>query len=128
MRAGTSGPGMRAEGGASCRVVVCRRAGGRALGWVYIRPSGEDAVYIHDLQVLPRYRGSGLGAQLMAAALRIGAGWGRTRAWLEAADDGSGRLVRWYERLGFERAGPGAHGMPLMRAYLRGAPAPTNRW
>lgn len=81
---------------------------------------GPAEILVTDLAVTPEHRGAGVGSALMHAAMRLGARLGRTHAVLEADDDGTGRLVRWYGRLGFRRAGLGPHGQPRLVAALAG--------
>ncbi|WP_223753157.1 N-acetyltransferase [Myxococcus sp. RHSTA-1-4] len=96
-------------------VVVCE-AGTDSVGRVRVSPSGPSSIHIEDLVVQQPHRGQGLGARLLAAAFELGRRWGRGRAWLEADDTGSGRLIEWYRRLGFQPAGRGPHGRPLLEA------------
>jgi GNAT superfamily N-acetyltransferase len=108
----------RATPSRDARTLVYRRDGDGVVGSVCVKKSGDGAVLIHDLRVEQRYRGAGLGAGLLASALQAGARMGRSLAWLEAGDDGSGKLVAWYERLGFERVGTSRRGMPIMQARI----------
>lgn len=91
---------------------------GAAAGQVRVHLHGPAEILITDLAVTPKHRGAGVGGALMHAAMHLGARLGRTRAILEADDDGTGRLVRWYGRLGFRRAGLGSHGQPRLVASL----------
>jgi GNAT superfamily N-acetyltransferase len=75
----------------------------------------QGAIHIHDLELVPPVRGMGLGIALLDSALRFGAYRGARVARLEADDDGSGRLLRWYARLGFVQAGVSRDGHPLMQ-------------
>lgn len=93
--------------------------GDRNVGQVQVDLSGRSEIAIHDLAVAPAFRGAGLGTALVAAALRFGARAGRSRARLEADDDGSGRLIRWYRGLGFTPIGTSPRGLPTMQADLR---------
>lgn len=84
-----------------------------------VRVTLEPAsILIHDLKVTPTKRGDGLGAQLLETALRFGARAGRRIARLDADDDGSGKLLRWYQKAGFRFAGVGRAGRPAMRADI----------
>jgi ribosomal protein S18 acetylase RimI-like enzyme len=60
---------------------------------------GPGAVEVDGLYVTPAARGDGIGAALLAAALRAG---GEDTAWVIADDEGQARPL--YERLGFETA------------------------
>ncbi len=95
--------------------------GGRDVGGVHVDLVGPSEIAIHDLAVARPFRGAGVGAALMRAALSLGARLGRTLARLEADDDGSGKLIRWYRGLGFEEAGTSARGRPAMQADIRRA-------
>jgi ribosomal protein S18 acetylase RimI-like enzyme len=95
--------------------------GNRDVGQVEVDLAGRAEITIHDLAVAPPFRGAGLGAALVGAALRFGARAGRSRAWLEADDDGSGRLVRWYRSLGFTPIGTSPRGNPTLQADIRRA-------
>jgi GNAT superfamily N-acetyltransferase len=104
--------------------------GHRDVGQVEVDLSGRSEIAIHDLVVAPPFRGAGLGAALVGAALRFGARAGRSRARLEADDDGSGRLVRWYRGLGFTPIGTSPRGLPTMQADIGraiSAPRPAPR-
>ncbi|MEM9458280.1 MAG: GNAT family N-acetyltransferase [Myxococcota bacterium] len=86
---------------------------GGEVGEVRVRldPVG---IYIHDLEVARSARGRGLGRVLLHAAVLFGARLGKGVAHLEADDDGSGRLLRWYRGLGFHGVGLGAQGKPAL--------------
>jgi GNAT superfamily N-acetyltransferase len=94
--------------------IACTTAAGAAIGGVTVRPSGREALWISHLEVAPPERGRGLGVRLLDAALKLGARAGRRTACLEADDDGSGRLLRWYRGLGFALAGRSPEGRPLL--------------
>jgi ribosomal protein S18 acetylase RimI-like enzyme len=100
--------------------------GEREAGEVRVRFARPAAIFIHDLNVARPYRGRGLGVRLVDAALRFGARNHCTRARLEADDNGSGRLLRWYRGLGFRPAGMGTRGSPAMEADIGRALALTS--
>ena len=54
--------------------------------------------------VEPAHRGQGLGAETLAVWQHLQALYGCSYTLLVADDDGSGKLVAWYERQGFGRA------------------------
>ena len=70
------------------------------------------------MKVEASHRGQNIGGMLMASALRAGQQLGRSRVTLASQDDGSGRLTRWYQRMGFERAGINALGYPNLQATI----------
>ncbi len=89
---------------------IAAGAGGRPIGSVLVHARGASAIEVTDLSVEPSYRGQGLGGILLASAMRAGQQLGRSRAVLASQDDGSGRLTRWYRRMGFEPAGVNGRG------------------
>ncbi|PTL83703.1 N-acetyltransferase [Vitiosangium sp. GDMCC 1.1324] len=104
--------------------ILCETPDSEVVGQVSVSPSGPGAILIQNLRVQEPHRGQGLGVWLVAEALRLGGRQGRGRAWLEADDNGSGRLLRWYRALGFRDIGQGAHGQPAMETSLaRALPA-----
>lgn len=105
------------HGGQRSTDFVCE-AEGRPVGGVRVNPSGREAIHIENLSVSEPFRGQGLGARLLGTALQLGQRWGRSKAWLEADDTGSGRLLAWYQRLGFQLAGKGPHGRPVLEARV----------
>ncbi|AKJ00553.1 Hypothetical protein AA314_02179 [Archangium gephyra] len=97
--------------------LLCEAPERGLLGRVRVSPSGPDAIHLSNLLVREPFRGRDLGGYLLAESLRLGARWGRPRAWLEADDQGSGRLLRWYRKLGFHPMGEGPHGRPRLEAH-----------
>jgi GNAT superfamily N-acetyltransferase len=86
-------------------------AGGREVGSVELLDGGRDAVRVVNLKVDPDQRGQGAGSHLMRAAAFEGMRMGKTRVTLESQDNGSGKLTRWYERMGFTPRGRSDRGM-----------------
>lgn len=89
-------------------------AGGRDIGSLEVLDAGRDAVRVVNLKVDPDQRGQGAGAHLMRAAASEGMRMGKTRVTLESQDNGSGKLTRWYERMGFMPRGRSDRGMVMM--------------
>ena len=88
---------------------------GRAVGQAdVVLEKGQARLY--NLEVDDEHRGRGGGDELLRAAADASARVGRRRLGLDAEDDGSGRLVDWYESQGFERAGVGRDGMAALEA------------
>lgn len=89
-------------------------AGNRELGSVEVLDAGRDAVQVINLKVDPEQRGHGLGDQLMRAAALEGMRMGKSRVTLESQDNGSGKLTRWYEGMGFLPRGRSDRGMVVL--------------
>ena len=77
------------------------RDGGRPAGTLRLRESG-DTVKIQRVAVLPEWRGTGLGAQLMRHAMELARARGMRKARLGAQIHALG----FYEKLGFVAEGP----------------------
>jgi GNAT superfamily N-acetyltransferase len=88
--------------------------GSREVGSVEVLDAGKDAVRVVNLKVDPSQRGQGAGAQLMRAAAFEGLRMGKTRVTLESQDNGSGKLTRWYEGMGFMPRGRSDRGMVVL--------------
>lgn len=89
-------------------------AAGREIGSLEVLDAGRDAVRVVNLKVDPDQRGQGAGAQLMRAAAAEGMRMGKTRVTLESQDNGSGKLTRWYEGMGFTPRGRSDRGMVVL--------------
>ncbi len=89
-------------------------AAGREVGSLEMLDAGRDAVRVVNLKVDPDQRGQGAGAQLMRAAAAEGMRMGKTRVTLESQDNGSGKLTRWYEGMGFMPRGRSDRGMVVL--------------
>ncbi|MCX4244139.1 GNAT family N-acetyltransferase [Paraliomyxa miuraensis] len=91
--------------------------GGRAVGAAdVVLEQGRARLY--NLRVDDEHRGRGGGDELLRAAADASARVGRRTLELDAQDDGSGRLVEWYESHGFRRTGVGREGMPAFEAEV----------
>ena len=80
-----------------------------------------------DLGVAPAHRSEGLGGLLMCSALRTGLQLGKSRVVLGSQDDGSGRLTRWYQRMGFSQVGINERGFPQLKGRSIGSSAAPRR-
>jgi ribosomal protein S18 acetylase RimI-like enzyme len=89
-------------------------AGAREIGSVELLDGGQDAVRVVNLKVDPDQRGQGAGAHLMRAAAFEGMRMGKSRLTLESQDNGSGKLTRWYEGMGFVHRGRSDRGQVVM--------------
>ena len=81
--------------------ILVAREGDRVIGFVGYGSSGPDAPdtgEVFALYVLPEYHGTGVGRQLMDAALEKLAAYPKICLW---AVKGNGRAVRFYEKCGF---------------------------
>ena len=84
---------------------IAAGAGSRLAGSVRVHESGASAIEITDLKVRSEFRRRGIGRILVHAALQTGVHLAKKYAVLASGDSGSGRLSRWYERMGFARSG-----------------------
>ena len=89
-------------------------AGGREIGSVELLDGGRDAVRVVNLKVDTDQRGQGAGSHLMRAAAFEGMRMGKTRVTLESQDNGSGKLTRWYQGMGFTPRGRSDRGMVVL--------------
>lgn len=96
---------------------------GRPVGAADVVLEGQRAT-LYNLQVAAEHRGRGGGEELLRAAAVASQRVGKQTLALEAADDGSGKLVRWYESQGFRPAGEGANGKPALEASVRALKKP----
>jgi len=88
---------LRALRGSEVAILAIDEDAGRVVGFVTAVGDGELAAFVPFLEVLPAYRGRGIGRELVRRALdRLG---GRYSVDLVCDDD----LVQFYERLGFRR-------------------------
>ncbi len=90
---------------------------GNLAGSVTVEERDRNTIGISNLEVEARFRRRGLGRALVVSALETGMHLGRREAMLISADRGSGRLTRWYERLGFQQIGCDS-GYPELRASI----------
>jgi GNAT superfamily N-acetyltransferase len=91
---------------------------GQPVGSVMVHPRNGFMIEVTDLKVEQPYRGQGLGGVLMASALRAGQQMGRSRVVLASQDNGSSRLTRWYQQMGFAPAGVNSRGYPELEATI----------
>ncbi|WP_313537506.1 GNAT family N-acetyltransferase [Sphingomonas sp.] len=95
------------------RVRVAAASDGRTVGSAVVH-TGGPAARVTDLGVEARYRDRGIGVQLLASAAQAGFRAGSHKLVLEAQDNGSGRLTRWYRDLGFRQVGVDGRGQPQL--------------
>ncbi|HEX8110041.1 MAG TPA: GNAT family N-acetyltransferase, partial [Kofleriaceae bacterium] len=79
---------------------------------------------LYNLRVEAEHRGRGGGEELVRAAAVAGERIGKRTLALEADDDGSGKLVRWYQSQGFRPAGETRDGKPAFEAPVRALKKP----
>jgi GNAT superfamily N-acetyltransferase len=109
-----SAPAQADEG--SYRIVAGVK--GQLVGSVMLHTKGDSVIEVTDLNVVPSHRKQGLGGVLMASALRAGQRLGLSRVVLASQDSGSGRLTRWYRRMGFVQVGTNRLGYPELEAPI----------
>ena len=86
-------------------VLVAEEAGTLA-GFVAFRPdAGGEGPLLDNLHVAPRLRGSGIGVELLKAAVVELAAQGETKFWLTVID-GNQAARRFYARMGGEEGPP----------------------
>ena len=108
-----SGPSPAGPG----RYRISASAGGQVAGSVMVQAREGAAVELTDLSVDPAHRKQGLGEMLISSALRLGRDLGKSHVTLASQDNGSGRLTRWYQGLGFSRTGQHL-GFPRLEAPI----------
>lgn len=85
--------------------ILVAKEGDRVVGFVGYGnhgPEEPDMGEVYALYVLPEYHGTGVGRQLMDAALEALAAYPKICLW---AVKGNGRAVRFYEKCGFRLTG-----------------------
>ena len=85
--------------------ILVAKEGDRVIGFVGYGdhgPEEPDMGEVYALYVLPEYHGTGVGRQLMDAALEALAAYPKICLW---AVKGNGRAVRFYEKYGFRLTG-----------------------
>lgn len=95
-------------------------AAGQEIGGVELQASGVGSAEIANLRVDQPHRGRGVGAQLMASARQAGQALGLSNLRVTADDDGSGRLKRWYGRMGFAQSGADQAGRAVLETRIGG--------
>jgi len=91
---------------------------GHAVGGADVVLEGPRAK-LYNLRVEAEHRGRGGGEELLRAAAVASERVGKRTLALEADDDGSGKLLRWYHSQGFRQAGEGEGGKPALEAPVR---------
>jgi ribosomal protein S18 acetylase RimI-like enzyme len=103
-------------------------AGSASIGSVMVHTRDGGAAHITDLEVSHGHRDQGVGKMLLASAARTGMAHGKGRVSLHADDNGSGKLNRWYQSIGFAEQGARRKGQPrLEAAAIRVAGAAAQR-
>ncbi|HWU90092.1 MAG TPA: GNAT family N-acetyltransferase [Kofleriaceae bacterium] len=91
---------------------------GHAVGAADVVLEGQRTK-LYNLRVEAEHRGRGGGEELVRAAAAASERIGKRTLTLEADDDGSGKLVRWYQSQGFRPIGEGRDGKPAFEASVR---------
>lgn len=90
---------------------VCVRADGELVGMGRVVGDGGLFLFVVDIAVAPAWQGRGLGRRIMEALMaRIHEG-AQPRTMVGLIADGT--AFRLYEKFGFKRVAPAAHGMLL---------------
>lgn len=90
---------------------------GRPVGAADVVLEQGDAK-LYNLNIAEEHRGRGGGEKLLRAAADASARVGKRKLRLEAEDNGSGRLTRWYQSQGFQSVGQGRAGLPAFEARV----------
>ncbi len=96
---------------------------GRAVGGADVVLDGQRAK-LYNLRVDAEHRGRGGGEELVRAAAVASERIGKRTLALEADDDGSGKLLRWYQSQGFRPTGEGDDRKPAFEAPVRALKRP----
>jgi ribosomal protein S18 acetylase RimI-like enzyme len=91
---------------------------GRSAGSVKLHQRGGGKIEVTDLGVDAPHRGGDVGRRLLDSALRAGFRLGGRSVSLDADDNGSGRLVNWYQKMGFSRTGIRGNAGPRLEAPI----------
>jgi ribosomal protein S18 acetylase RimI-like enzyme len=91
---------------------------GRAVGSADVVLEGPRAK-LYNLRVDAEHRGRGGGEELVRAAAVTSERIGKRTLALEADDDGSGKLIRWYQSQGFRPVDESGRGKPAFEAPVR---------
>lgn len=101
-------------------LLLARGPEGRALGCVALRPLEDGACEMKRLYVSPAARGTGLGAALAEAVVRMAALRGYAEIRLDTLPT-MAAAIGLYERMGFGRTPPYYDGAPEGTIFLRKA-------
>jgi ribosomal protein S18 acetylase RimI-like enzyme len=91
---------------------------GRAVGGADVVLEGSRTK-LYNLHVDAEHRSRGGGEALVRAAAVASERIGKRTLSLEADDDGSGKLLRWYQSQGFRSIGKDGAGRPAFEANVR---------
>jgi ribosomal protein S18 acetylase RimI-like enzyme len=91
---------------------------GRAVGGADVVLEGSRTK-LYNLHVDAEHRSRGGGEALVRAAAVASERIGKRTIALEADDDGSGKLLRWYQSQGFRSTGTDSAGRPALEANVR---------
>jgi ribosomal protein S18 acetylase RimI-like enzyme len=83
--------------------------GARHAGKITVSPRNHSTIELTNLMVEPALQKLGLGRLLIDSAVRLGKRTRKTNIVLTAADQGEGRLIRWYQQIGLTRVGYDRH-------------------
>jgi ribosomal protein S18 acetylase RimI-like enzyme len=108
--------GIRVDDDAAGETRITAHEGTGAVGSARARTTADGSLEVTDLEVAPAHRGRGHGDEILSAAARHAQRSGASRIVLNAHDDGSGHLDRWYRSLGFEGTGDDRSATPLLAA------------
>jgi ribosomal protein S18 acetylase RimI-like enzyme len=95
------------------RFRVTAASDGRTVGSAMVH-TGGPAARVTDLGVDTPWRDRGIGVKLLTSAAQTGLRAGSHKLVLEAQDNGSGKLTRWYRQIGFQQVGVDGLGHPKM--------------
>lgn len=104
------------KNGSAERITV--RYQGKDVGSVELIPKGQQKAEIVNLHVDPLHRKKNLGQKLVKSAINSAKRIGKSIVSLQSQDDGSGKLTRWYESMGFVRKGIGSNGYIALETYV----------
>ncbi|BBM86677.1 GNAT family N-acetyltransferase [Candidatus Uabimicrobium amorphum] len=91
---------------------------GKKVGAVTLLSSQSRTSELVNLNVDQEHRGQEFGKQLVFEAIHTAKSMGKNKIQLQSEDNGSRKLIRWYEGLGFKQIGRGRDGYPLMEKYI----------
>lgn len=100
------------------RFVIDANVKGLKAGSVMVHDKDDTSIELTDLGVDSASRKQGLGEKLVRTAAQTGAHMGKSKISLAAQDNGSGRLINWYKKLGFNEVGINQRGFPKFEAKI----------